>query len=109
MSELDTRLIEAALTRRSVQGGHHSPAADRLVRGVFARSVKPMAAATMAAAGCARPIRGTSKPAMAQVRRYPWGLLYQTIGAIEDSFDIEGMSERAREHAQVSQRVQAGR
>ena len=28
---------------------------------------------------------------MAAVRRYPHGLLYQTIHEIEDSFDIEGM------------------
>lgn len=52
------------------------------------------------------PDTGDIETAMAQVRRYPWALLYQTIGAIEDSFDIEGMEERAREHARVSQRVQ---
>ena len=52
------------------------------------------------------PDTGDIETAMAQVRRYPWALLYQTIGAIEDSFDIEGMEECAREHARVSQRVQ---
>ena len=43
---------------------------------------------------------------MEKVRRYPYGLLYQTISEIEDSFDIEGMTARARDHAQISQRVQ---
>lgn len=43
---------------------------------------------------------------MEKVRSYPHGLLYQTIAQIEDSFDIEGMSEAGRSHAQVSQRVQ---
>ena len=40
------------------------------------------------------------------VRRYEHGLLYQTIGQIEDSFDIEGMQEAGFRHAQVSQKVE---
>jgi len=44
---------------------------------------------------------------MERVRTYPLALLYQTIATLEDSFDIEGMIEAARNHAQVSQRVQA--
>lgn len=43
---------------------------------------------------------------MEEVRRYPYGLLYQTISEIEDSFDIEGMTESGRVHAQVSQKIQ---
>ena len=39
---------------------------------------------------------------MAQVRRWKHGLLYQTIAQIEDSFDIEGMSEGSRRHGDVS-------
>lgn len=42
---------------------------------------------------------------MAQLKGYSHGLLYQTIYDIEDSFDIEGMGEASRNHAQVSQRV----
>ena len=42
---------------------------------------------------------------MAQLKGYSHGLLYQTIYDIEDSFDIEGMGEACRNHAQVSQRV----
>ncbi len=52
------------------------------------------------------PDVGPIEELMARVRSYPKGLLYQTISALEDSFDIEGMEERAREHARVSQRVQ---
>lgn len=43
---------------------------------------------------------------MADVRRYPYGLLYQTISEIEDSFDIEGMMESGRTHVQVSRKIQ---
>ena len=43
---------------------------------------------------------------MAAVRRYPHGLLYQTIHEIEDSFDIEGMSASGYAHAAVSQKIQ---
>lgn len=42
---------------------------------------------------------------MARLKAYRFGLLYQTIYDIEDSFDIEGMGEASRNHAQVSQRV----
>ncbi len=51
------------------------------------------------------PDVGDIEPLMAEVRRYPYGLIYQTIGVIEDSFDIEGMTARALEHAQTSQRI----
>ncbi len=53
------------------------------------------------------PHIGPIEELMAQVRRYPYGLLYQTIAQIEDSFDIEGMFAASAEHAQVSQRVHA--
>ena len=53
------------------------------------------------------PDIGEIEPLMAEVRRYEHGLLYQTIADIEDSFDIEGMQEAGRNHAMVSQRVEA--
>ena len=37
---------------------------------------------------------------------YPFGVLYQTVGTLEDSFDIEGMFAAAADHAAVSQRLQ---
>ena len=43
---------------------------------------------------------------MARVRDYRQGVLYQTIGSLEDSFDIEGMEEASKYHTQVSQRIQ---
>ena len=43
---------------------------------------------------------------MAEVRRYSHGILYQTIAQIEDSFDIEGMSDGAIRHAETSVRVE---
>ena len=42
---------------------------------------------------------------MSRLKGYEKGLLYQTIYAIEDSFDIEGMGEAATNHARVSQAV----
>lgn len=53
------------------------------------------------------PDIGSIDALMERVRQYRQGLLYQTIGALEDSFDIEGMEAAARNHAQVSQRIQA--
>lgn len=43
---------------------------------------------------------------MARVRSYERGLLYQSVSDIEDSFDIEGMFEAGRRHAQLSQRLE---
>lgn len=43
---------------------------------------------------------------MEQVKQYPYGLLYQTITEIEDSFDIEGMLEAGRLHARASRQLQ---
>lgn len=42
---------------------------------------------------------------MARVRAYPHALIYQTVGQLEDSFDVEGMTRCAAEHAQVSRRL----
>lgn len=42
---------------------------------------------------------------MARLKTYEYGLLYQSVYNIEDSFDIEGMGEASVQHAQVSQRV----
>ena len=42
---------------------------------------------------------------MEKVRRYPYGLLYQTISEIEDSFDIEGMLEAGKLHNDLAQAI----
>lgn len=44
---------------------------------------------------------------MDRVRQYTVGVLYQTISALEDSFDYEGMTAAGAAHVQVSQRLQA--
>ena len=51
------------------------------------------------------PSVGEIEPLMAKVRRYSIGLLYQTISRLEDSYDIEGMTEAAEYHARCTQRV----
>ena len=52
------------------------------------------------------PDVGQIGPMMEQLRSYPLGILYQTIGQLEDSFDIEGMGAAGDHHVQVSQRIQ---
>lgn len=39
---------------------------------------------------------------IAEAKAYPRGLLYQTIGRMEDSFDVEGMLAAGAAHAQTS-------
>ena len=43
---------------------------------------------------------------MARVKAFPRGMLYQTVGTLEDSFDIEGMFAAGADHAKVSSRLQ---
>ena len=40
-----------------------------------------------------------------QAKTYSRGVLYQTIGTLEDSFDIEGMMAAGQHHARVSSRI----
>ena len=44
---------------------------------------------------------------MGKIQQYRYGLLYQSIAEIEDSFDIEGMHEAGCRHAWLSQRIEA--
>ncbi|MGN1368658.1 MAG: DUF2284 domain-containing protein [Aristaeellaceae bacterium] len=53
------------------------------------------------------PDIGEIEPLMAEVRTYRYGLLYQTITDIEDSFDIEGMQEAGKKHVHIGQRLEA--
>lgn len=38
---------------------------------------------------------------MEKVRQYPQGVLYQTIGEIEDSYDFEGMQDVSKQHEKI--------
>lgn len=51
------------------------------------------------------PDVGPIEALMETVRSYPRALLYQTIGELEDSFDVEGMQAAKRRHNQLSQRL----
>ena len=53
------------------------------------------------------PEIGEIQTLISRVKAYPQGLLYQTIGALEDSFDIEGMMAAGKRHALVSRDLQA--
>ncbi len=52
------------------------------------------------------PDVGDIQELMDKVREYPFGLLYQTISPLEDSFDYEGMTAAGEAHVQVSQQMQ---
>lgn len=52
------------------------------------------------------PDIGGIETLMAQVRSFPRAVLYQSIGTLEDSYDIEGMLEAGHRHAMLGQRIQ---
>ena len=105
MSELENRLIEAALAAGAAKATL-IPQRQIVLSAEFRKICESNACGNYGRCWMCPPDTGDIETAMAQVRQYPWGLLYQTVGEIEDSFDIEGMADRAREHARVSQRVQ---
>ena len=51
------------------------------------------------------PYAESAEEMNARARSYPFGILYQTIGKIEDSFDYEGMQDAKKQHVIVSQRI----
>lgn len=52
------------------------------------------------------PEIGEIRELISRAKAFPRGLLYQTIGILEDSFDVEGMFAAGANHAQVSARLQ---
>ena len=52
------------------------------------------------------PSVGPIDELMAEAKRYPKGVLYQTVFPLEDSFDFEGMIEAKKKHARLSSRLQ---
>lgn len=53
------------------------------------------------------PDIGDIQDLMGQVRQFEHALLYQSVTAIEDSFDFDGMMEAGHLHAMLSQRIHA--
>ena len=51
------------------------------------------------------PDIGPVETLMAEVKKYPHAVLYQTIGTLEDSFDFEGMMEAGKNHNLCSQAI----
>ena len=53
------------------------------------------------------PDAGDIEDLMKEIRTYDYALVYQTIGLLEDSYDIEGMAAAAEKHNSLSQRLKA--
>ena len=51
------------------------------------------------------PFIGPVEELMAQAKQYTHGVLYQTVGTLEDSFDFEGMMEAGHNHNLCSQKL----
>lgn len=51
------------------------------------------------------PHIGDIEKLMQTVGTYSHGILYQTIGTLEDSFDFEGMMDAGRHHCEVAQAI----
>ena len=53
------------------------------------------------------PDIGPVEQLMAEIKKYPHAVLYQTIGTLEDSFDFEGMMEAGKNHKRIAQSLRA--
>ena len=52
------------------------------------------------------PHVGEPKELIAKARSYAWGLVFQTVTQIEDSYDIEGMMEASKNHTKTADRIE---
>jgi len=52
------------------------------------------------------PFTGPIDERMREVRSYPGGVLYQSVGTLEDSFDFDGMMAAAKHHAELSREIE---
>ena len=104
MTQLENRLVEAAL-----EAGAAKAAVIRQSQIVLSADFRKICEGN----GCGNygrcwacpPFRGDIQANMQEIRSFSKGMIYQSIGRIEDSFDIEGMAACAGEHAQLSQRL----
>ncbi len=51
------------------------------------------------------PDAGDISQLIAEAKTYNWGLVYQTVSKLEDSYDFEGMMEAGRLHNKLAQEI----
>lgn len=51
------------------------------------------------------PDAGEINTLIAKARAFTWAAVYQTVGQLEDSYDIEGMTEAAQRHNDLAQLI----
>ena len=101
---MENRLIQAALTAGAA--GAAALSGDQVVYSASFREI-----CENNQCGCygrcwvCPPDIGPIGELIAKAKTFPHGVLYQTIGTLEDSFDVEGMFEAGANHAKVSQRL----
>lgn len=105
MNEREKRLTEAALAAGAAKAAV-IPQEKIVLSAEFRRICESNSCGNYGRCWMCPPDCGSVESAMEAVRSYPFGLLYQTIGTLEDSYDIEGMRDAARAHAMVTRRLQ---
>ena len=103
-ADMENRLIQAALT-----AGAAGAAALLGEQITYSESFREICRGNQC--GCygkcwvCPPEIGEIKTLIAAAKAFPRAVLYQTIGTLEDSFDVEGMFAAGASHAKVSQRL----
>lgn len=86
-------------------GAQYLPGSAVVTDPVFRRICEGNACGKFGRCYMCPPDIGDVETLMAQVKKYPHAVLYQSIGTIEDSFDFEGMMEVGHTHCMLSQRI----
>lgn len=81
------------------------PAAQLVTNKVFAEICAQNSCGSYGKYWVCPPALGEAEDLIASLQQYTKGVLYQTIGEIEDSFDIEGMGEVGAAHKQLSHKL----
>lgn len=51
------------------------------------------------------PSVGDAKTLIGEAKKYPFGILFQTVSSLEDSYDFEGMTAAKQKHNQINEKV----
>lgn len=53
------------------------------------------------------PMVGGTDEVIAKAKEYPYALVFQTVGELEDSYDVEGMEEAKEKHEKLAEQIRS--
>ena len=97
--------LEALAMEQGAFGAAYLPASEVVLDAQFREICESNSCGRYGRCYQCPPDIGPVEQLMEKLRSYTGMVLYQSVAAIEDSFDFEGMMDAAEKHMQLSQRI----